>query len=130
MASATNTTAVESPEMFRLHVASATANAVDPPEMFRLHLNIPNKIGNVPTEPNRYTNVFGLVNCSKKKVFLSMEDVREILRIKKEELSPTFFLKDCFDGPTTTPLLQMIEFHELLDILEKKKMSKTNVRSV
>ena len=69
MASATNTTeiAVESPEMFRLHVASATANAVDPQEMFRLHFNIPNLIGNVPTESNRYTNLFGIVNSSKKK---------------------------------------------------------------
>ena len=128
MASATNTTeiAVESPEMFRLHVASATANAVDPQEMFRLHFNIPNLIGNVPTESNRYTNLFGIVNSRKKNVFLLFEDVREILLMKKEEISPTFFLKDCFDGgpTTTTPLLRMVELNNLLDFLEKRPCPK------
>ena len=96
----------------------------DPPMMFRIHFNIPNKIGNVPTESQCYTNLLGVVSSSRKKVFFSLEDVREILQIKKEEIDLTFVLEDILDGPTSTLLLRMVEFNTLLDHLEKKSHPK------
>ena len=92
--------------------------------MFRLHFNIPNKIGNVPTELNLYTNLLGIVNSSKKSIFL-IRGCTGNPPDEKKEISPTSFLKDIFDGgPTTTPLLRMVELNNLLDYLEKRSHPK------
>ena len=90
---------------------------MDPP-FFRIHFNIPNIIGTLPTKTQQYTNLFGVLKRSQKKIYFSLEDVRDILRIQKEDIEPTFSLKNIVDYPTTTPLIPMIEFNALMDHLE------------